>query len=187
VQLWSIAAEQQWKRVLIAAHTWRATLDAVGDPSKNPDPWDLELSQRTLEFESHFLLVAISQVRSYAKAILRRTGDHRLTAAIANFDRDGTDAVAIRDYATHLDEYVVGKGLARKTRTIPESAGLNFIVTTDEPAHEVTEVSLQFDTETVRLGKATKAAVELADAVDPIWWEHVDRGQQAWRSATGQT
>jgi hypothetical protein len=34
VQLWSIAAEQQWKRVLIAAHTWRATLDAVGDPRK---------------------------------------------------------------------------------------------------------------------------------------------------------
>src|SRR5687767_10157552 len=100
--LWRSATEAQWERVGRAA-------DALLGDTPN-DPAELARRHDTLGYECHFLLVAIRNVRIFAIAIADSTDDARIRDAVAAFDSAAPSAKALRDYATHLDEYLRGRG-----------------------------------------------------------------------------
>lgn len=103
VVLWRAAVATQLARVLAARDDY---LEAQG--TANFTAW-VEPSQR-LDFDVHFLLVAIAHVHRYAERVNRLTGDERTRAALDAFAAAVPGVVALRDYVTHLDDYLLGDG-----------------------------------------------------------------------------
>ena len=163
--LWGAAAAAQWARVALAAE---AIVDGVPDNAA-----EVACRHDALGYECHFLLVAIRNVRAHCRAVLSATGDVRVRDALAAFDAAAPAARALRDYATHLDEYLLGRG---HDATIPEGAWLQTVIVSPE-----TEVSLTFGATQLRLGEAAQAAGALADAVEPVWWERVEQLREQGR------
>jgi hypothetical protein len=163
---WRRAVETQWIRVLDAAAAWR------NDDVKSVDDPNFMGAYETLHFEAVFLLTAINNVRVYAVAIVKRTADQRVQQAIEDFDAAAPRVKELRDFITHLDEYLVGGGRYRGTLTFVPDGGPMVLSRPSE-----CEVTLMYGDVKLSLGAASRAATTLADAMFPVVWEHVLRLQ----------
>lgn len=175
--LWGQAVEFQLARVLQAAEVALAPREdaTVDDVIAANELRDI------LVFESHFLLMSIHRVRAYAKAISKATGDHRIRNALDAFDHAAPDTAMMRDYVMHLEEYLAGGGNKRGSESLRDDEQVATWFRTPD-----LEITLAFGRSSIQLRAAAGAAVTLADAVQEVWWELVDRGQTAWRRETGQ-
>jgi hypothetical protein len=99
------------------------------------DPGDVTRQHDVLGYECHFLLVAMCNARAYSQALLEATGDARIQDALAAFDETAPAAKAMRNYVTHLDEYLRGQG---RDRSISHDAWLQTAIVS--PPTEVTVI-----------------------------------------------
>jgi hypothetical protein len=111
---WEAAVAQQIERVRVARDELRGLTPAHGP---------IEPMQR-IEYEAHFLLVAIRNVVRSAHALRAVIGQGPLADAITEFEQRFPEAADFRDYATHFDEYQLGEGRHQRTGAVPVGSSL---------------------------------------------------------------
>lgn len=87
-------------RDAVAAQTERVRVALADDESES---W-------RVDFDAHFLIVAVRNGVRLTERLLKHVPDPKLTAALDAFPQQFPHAKDLRDILTHLDEYVVDKG-----------------------------------------------------------------------------
>ena len=127
------------------------------------------------------LVVAIDQVLAFERRVRRLTGDAELARARERYDAVGADAEALRDVASHLDQYVVGEGHRQTGRMGPPIAEANVtpLVFWDDTGR----IYLKLADDQLDLRAAAEAAVELAEVVERVREKHLERAGREAREA----
>lgn len=156
--VWNSAIAEQTRR-LEAAH------DAYRTDWSGADLFDFAEAEHRFEYEAHFLAVAIGNVLRYVDALRKLTGDHRVRDDLSSFEAAFPHAKDFRDFLTHKDAYIVGKGDQQRgdSATVRPDAILLSIFT--EPGGLVT---LQLDSYSVPLTEPARAAADLAAAASDV-------------------
>jgi hypothetical protein len=157
--VWEAAVRQQIARV----HAARTDLNAYRYTPPHPGP--IEPLVR-IEYEIHFLLVAIRNAVRSAEALAKLVGPGELADAVAKFKRDFPHADDFRDYVTHFTEYALGEGKHQRKGIVPAGG-------TPWPAWwgENKELKVYFGDRTMDLDDAATAAIELAQIANRSWLE----------------
>jgi hypothetical protein len=161
----------------------RAVSDELASHEKARERFDgrnLEAWER-LHSTALMLVVAINQVLTFEERVRRITGDAELARARDRFNRVGPNAEAIRDIATHLDEYAVGEGerqIGRARKPLPpvtETYVTPFIYWTDSGS-----TIIKLADEDLNLRAAADAVLTLADTVERVRVKYLKRaGEEA--------
>jgi hypothetical protein len=159
-----------WARVVedeLARH--QAAREQFGADAATREDWD------RLHGSALALVVAIGQVLAFESRVRRLTGDAELAQARMRFDAVGPDSEALRDLVVHHDAYVVGEGWRQtgvRGPPINKPYLSTFIGWTDRGT------SLQLGEEQVTLEASARAAVELAEVVERVREEHLERVEE---------
>jgi hypothetical protein len=148
---WQAAVRTQLQRLVTAREDFRA----LGPPHLLKGP--IEPVMR-LEFEAHFLLVAIRNVIRSASVLSELLESGELDVALATFEREFTHASYFRDYATHFDAYVLGKGHHQKSGTVPPDSTLWHIWWQEDGSFR-----FMIGDREISLGDVAEAAINLAE------------------------
>ncbi len=165
VEKWRAAIEVQLGRAVRARDD---SLRAREDVAQLAEPAD------RLDYEVHFLVVAIQHVLRLAQfAKERRPSDAELVSAVDRFLQRVPHAKRLRDYLTHFDDYLSGKGQLqapqrRRRRTVEGPA-----LVPEAPSlfHDVgdTKIVVSIGAVQVDVLDAPRAAVDLAREVVSAW------------------
>jgi hypothetical protein len=122
------------------------------------------------------VVVAIDQVLTFEDRVRRLTGDAELARARARFDAVGPRAGALRDLVVHLDDYAVGTGHRQTGQAGPlitDPYVETFLYWTNDGG-----TVLDLAGESLNLRTAARAAVELAEVVERVRAEYLERAEQ---------
>jgi len=119
------------------------------------------------------LVVAIDQVLAFEHRVRRLTGDAELARARERYDAVGAEAEALRDVASHLEQYAVGEGhrqTGKRTPAIMERYVTPLVFWDDGGGLYLSLADAQLN-----LRAAAAAAVELAEVVERVREKQLER------------
>jgi hypothetical protein len=165
--IWARAVQDELTRHESARERWGTMPDR--------ETWE------RLHSSALMIVVAIDQVLAFELRVRRLKGDAELAKARARFDTIGPDAKALRDLVTHLDEYAVGEGRRQTGKALPplsEPYRETFMYWSDGGG-----TTLNLGDKRLDLRAAAKAATELAQVVERVRAEHLERAEQEANAA----
>jgi hypothetical protein len=185
--IWGAAVEKQIERLRAARD------DKIAYRYQPPHDGPIEPMSR-LEYEAHFLLVAIRNVVRIAEAIDKLHHSRKLAGALADFRETFPHAANLRDYAEHFVEYQLGRGKHQEgenPQVSPDSRLWLVWWGADDPRTAPLTVSL--GDRQIDLERAAEAAVELAHAAHKAalegWqeaaWAEADAAKAAAETEAG--
>jgi hypothetical protein len=162
LRLWTRTVERQLERVREA--NYRHRLNSHPDSQQAREDADAE---EELHGEVYFLALAVRRVILFHDAFAKQTGDPRLARAREAFDADAPNAKRLRDFYEHLDEYLLDsrkKHIKIAGRTAPILKSL----------WDYDNVVVAFGHLEVDVTVAAVAAIQLGQASNAVWEEHMD-------------
>jgi len=181
--IWGAAVEAQIGRLRAARD------DLISYRYTRPHVGPIEPSAR-LEYEAHFLLVAIRNVVRIAEAIAKLHDSEELAWAIGDFRANFPHAANLRDYAEHFDAYQLGEGKHQKPATgkdsqVPENSRLWLTWWgADDP--RTARLTASLGDRQIDLEEAAEGAITLAHAAHQAWLEGWQEAAWAEGDATAQ-
>jgi hypothetical protein len=175
--VWEAAVRAQLTRIRAAREDVNAYFKAYrsGPGQGRPEPLT------RIEYEIHFLLVAIRNTVRVADALQKLVGPGELADAIADFKQQFPHAGDFRDYTTHFGDYARGKGRHQKEGEVPVESQF-----WQSWWGENDDLRVFFGDRSMDLDDAAAAAVELAKAANRAWLEGFSEAMEAEADAAGE-
>jgi hypothetical protein len=165
--VWARTAKDELARHEDARARWGAA------ETRDRETWE------RLQGSALAIVVAIEQVLAFEYRVRRITGDATLARARAAFDAIAPDAEALRDLIAHQESYAVGEGWRQKGRPEPGSSPITdpYLATFIFWGNGGSTM-LNLGPEYVTLRAAVDAASKLAQVVERVRVEHLERAER---------
>jgi hypothetical protein len=125
--------------------------------------------------DAHFLFVAVAHLYFVSRRIRDLSGGSRVASAVAEFERELSDAKRLRDLFEHLGDYMEDKGRL----DLPWPEGARFAMSDDPEVELALILESQSAEEETRAVQTASNALSLARSISTVWGSEDTVGESA--------